>query len=146
MVWSPLRTLGLAVLAPLVCFIVSSVYVNLWFRRMDAATTSIAGNGGPSVVYLSMVREDIRRIEHRVLFAAPPLRDLDRAAIAAGRADFDRAVIEYRRTPDYPGETAAWERMRVRSELFFAAVDRALGPTSEGGAARRLPRRWSPPR
>jgi signal transduction histidine kinase len=134
--FSPLRTLCLAIVAPLVCFVVGSVYVLRWSAQIETAAWSIAVNGGPGVVYLSAAREDIRRIEQRAMGVQPTSIEEDRTALTALRAEFDRNLAEYRKTPDYPGEHLAWEVMLDRTEPFFSAVDAVLASANEGPIAR----------
>ncbi len=136
MSWSPLRSLYLAILASLICFVVSSFFVSRWAGQIDEAAWSIAGNGGPSVVQLSRAREDIRKIERRVAAAQPSTLAADRMAVAVLRADFDQALVEYRKTPDYPGELEAWLHMHDLCYPFFEAAEGVLDGVTEGGPAR----------
>jgi signal transduction histidine kinase len=127
--------LALAILPPVLCFVVSGFYLDRWTREMDDANRSISENGGPSVVYLSMVQEDLRRIERQAMLARPETVREDRAAIAALEADLAAANAAYRETPDYPGELEAYERAAGERAQFLAAVDRLLSAVAgaEGG-------------
>jgi signal transduction histidine kinase len=131
-------------LAPLVCFVAGSVYVAGLSATIQAASLSIATNGGPSVVYLSIVRDDIRRIEQHAMAARPGSVAQDRAAIASLTDELERAEIAELETPQYPGEREADQAVQRTRATFFAAVKRLLDraddglPASEEAIARLL--------
>lgn len=134
--WGPYHWLGLAFLGPLLCFIITTVYVTRWAARIDEDARSIAENGAPGVLHLSTAREDIALIKDRVMQATPSTINADRAAIEDLTRDFDEAVQAYRMTEDYPGEREAYEVMSRQRAVFFAAVAGALAQVESGEAAR----------
>ena len=126
------RWLALVILVPLLCVAATAYTVRLWSAALDAAALSIATNGAPSVAYLATARDRVRLIEQRVLGAAPVSVPVDWEAVAALREEFERAVVAYRTTEDYPGEYVAWQAMHARSKEFFAAIDDVLA-SEKGG-------------
>ena len=123
---------GVALVAPLVCFVAGSAYVWRLSAEIRAASLSIATNGGPSIVELATLRNGFRRIETRAMRARPGSVAQDRAAMARYADEVDRAERAYRELPDYPGELQAYQAMQRLQPLFFAAVDRLLDRAEQG--------------
>jgi len=123
---------GLALLAPLACFLAGSIYGQRLSEEIGAASVSIATNGGPSVVYLATMRDDVRRIEERAMAARPGSFERDRSIIGALTVDLDRAELAELETPAYPGEPQAQQDVQRMRAPFFAAVERLLERAEEG--------------
>ncbi len=124
---SPWCWLWLAIITPLLCFLVTLVTLASWSANLHEVARSISTNGSPSVAYLATALDDARRIERRAVLARPATLAVDRGVIEELKEELNRVVAAELRTPDYPGEQDASRVMLEHREAFFAAVDAALG-------------------
>ncbi len=123
---------GLTLLAPLLCFVLGSVYVASLSEEIGAASLSIAANGGPSVVYLSAMRNDVRRIEQRAMLVRPGSAAETRAIVAELMGALAGADVAYRALPSYPGELALSAVMERRRAPFLAVATGLIDRADQG--------------
>ena len=122
----------IALLPPVLCLLLSSVYVVRWSSEIDQAVVSVSTNGGPSVVYLAAEAEYLRRIALRVMAARPETVDDDRVAVAAWKAGLTTAENAERLTPEYPGERWAYYVVHADRARFLATVSVVLDTLDTG--------------
>jgi signal transduction histidine kinase len=128
----PARWLLLSVLGLAAAFVANTAYSRRVAAEIDAHSTSITENGAASVVYLGTVTEDIRIVSARAMRARPESLFVDRATIAWWLEDMGRAIADYRRAGDYPGEYQLYLEAEKRHEPFVLSVENCLATV--GGA------------
>jgi len=133
---SPSRLLSLCVLSLALVFVANIMYSRKVSAEIDAYASSITQNGAAGVVLLATVTEDVRLISTRAMWVRDSTTTEDREAIAGWLDDMDRAIAEYLRTGEYPGELELYLRAERQRGPFVAAVGRALATAADTPAAR----------
>jgi signal transduction histidine kinase len=103
----------------------------------DVDALDIASNAAPSIAELADARGELPALDHAaddfLLARDEAGRDRARAAFQAARRALDRELAAYEQTPNYPGEQAAYARVkeqlrRLDADLLGSAY--GTGPTA----------------
>jgi signal transduction histidine kinase len=120
------RWLTLCVLGILAVFAANYWYSRTVTSQIDRMVGAITQNSAASVIYLSSVTEDIRRVSSRAMLARPETVENDRAEIEPWLAAMDDAIKAYRLTDEYPGEHDLYLRTVDQRPPFLEAVHHTL--------------------
>lgn len=135
------RLLPLTMGVVVVVFVATTIYSQLLLTS-DVDAVDIAANSAPSIAELANARAELRPLareaDQAVAAADPATVAAARAAYTQRRHVIDVALVEYGKTPDYPGELKMFARVPAAlKELDVLVADGEAAPTLDRAAARR---------
>src|SRR5690348_6047355 len=98
----------LAFAATFLCFFASTIYTSSRLHEVTLHSEDVSANALPSVLHLSTVRAELRRLERAIDDCVDGRVPWTDEAVRAPLRRIDEALGAYRATADFPGEADAW--------------------------------------
>ncbi|HLU68969.1 MAG TPA: HAMP domain-containing sensor histidine kinase [Kofleriaceae bacterium] len=131
--------IGAALVAAVAAFLVATLLAELVLSRVSRNARDIAGNAGPAITYLSMLRTRLHQFGahlDQLMERPPPVAAADAVRVRERYEDVRALWRDYRGQDAYPGEQALWPLIDAdMAEL--GGLTEAVIRAAQGGAPRR---------